>query len=456
MCVMFEGIVWTLRRHWLWVLGVAALVAYVVNVFIFYPGYMSNDSLGHLGQATGIYPVSDLTPPVMTMLWRALIGVTGHVSAMLLFQLGMLWAALLLFGLYVWHMTESRKWSLLPLAIGCLPFVLNISGVIWKDNQMVFALALAVSLTFCSRYISRTAWRLVVLSIAVLFVAYAGLVRYNAIIALVPVLFMVVRAARLQPRVRLQAVAVGAICVIIGALFPLVNIAMKATQSHPVSAIMLDDIVNVASAADITHASQASDLKTGLLRVQQCAAEKRVVLNNFWVCANDDERRIAQFSRYEDVKSLWLHTVAHKPLQYALYRTHTFFLFLFIPEGTTYIWQDGIVANNLGQQVAVPRAGAVVQIYVQNFAYRHFSFLFEAWFWLAAGIALLVCGWRLRKQGHGEVVLLLSMSSIVYILGYLPTGATSDYRYVYWPVVASLFCGVLILIDWLERRKGSI
>ena len=61
---------------------------------VFYPGYMSPDSISHLEQATGVAHLTDWHPPVMTRLWGFLIRVTGHISSMLIFQLVLLVAAI--------------------------------------------------------------------------------------------------------------------------------------------------------------------------------------------------------------------------------------------------------------------------------------------------------------------------------------------------------------------------
>ena len=38
---------------------------------VFYPGYMSPDSISHLEQATGVAHLTDWHPPVITRLWGA-------------------------------------------------------------------------------------------------------------------------------------------------------------------------------------------------------------------------------------------------------------------------------------------------------------------------------------------------------------------------------------------------
>ena len=81
-------------------------------VVIFYPGYMSPDSISHLEQATGVAHLTDWHPPVMTRLWGFLIRVTGYISSMLIFQLTLLVAAMFVLSSLVYRHTRNRAWAL--------------------------------------------------------------------------------------------------------------------------------------------------------------------------------------------------------------------------------------------------------------------------------------------------------------------------------------------------------
>ena len=440
--------------HWSWTLIFIAFIAYLLNILAFYPGYMSNDTIGHLGQAMGVYPVTDLTPPAMTLLWRALIALTDHVSSMLFMQLGMLWAALLLLAYFTWRQTNSKKLSVLPLVIGVLPFIITISGVLWKDNQMVFATLLALAITLCLKYITHSVWRWIMFGVVVMLLWYACLVRYNAIIAMIPVVFLAISQSGYLNGLKMKLIATTVFCALIILSAPAINNLMHAEQRHPVSAVMIDDLVSVLSPDQIRESKEMSpDLKRALLRVQDCANSKKLVLNNFWVCANDADRKVVQFTRYDEVIKQWFSVVTTKPLQYALYRTQTFFMFLFTPEGIAYVWHDGITYNTLGQSVAQPRAGAIMHSYSVDFGYRHFRFLYETWFWLGVTISLLIFVKHLKNEDFRQYVRLLSVSSVLYVVGYWPTGATGDYRYIYWPVLACLFTIVIVVVDQQENLR---
>ena len=75
---------------------------------VFYPGYMSPDSISHLEQATGVAHLTDWHPPVMTRLWGVLIGITSHISSMLIFQLALIVAAMFMLSIIVYRYTRNR------------------------------------------------------------------------------------------------------------------------------------------------------------------------------------------------------------------------------------------------------------------------------------------------------------------------------------------------------------
>lgn len=129
----------------MWFIVALAVLGWLMNVAIFYPGYMSNDSINQLRQALGLDRPIDLFPPIMTIIWGVLIKLTGKISSMLFLQVGMLWTGLCLVAIYVYRHTQSRKLSIAVLGIALLPFIVDISGVIWKGNQMAFALLTVVA-----------------------------------------------------------------------------------------------------------------------------------------------------------------------------------------------------------------------------------------------------------------------------------------------------------------------
>ncbi|HEX6416345.1 MAG TPA: hypothetical protein VFZ62_02355 [Candidatus Saccharimonadales bacterium] len=443
----------SIKQKWYWVLGLLGGVGFIANVLTFYPGYMSNDTLSQLGQALGSQELNDMLPLAMMGLWRLLIAVTGHASAMLFFQLLLLWLGVGLLAVYVFRETGSRKYSLLPFAIGILPVILNISGVVWKDNQMAFALFLACVLILFFKYIHGVYGRIGLLVTSLMLMVYACLVRYNALIAIVPLMFLAFRQSGfIKTRSRQVLASLGMIVVTVSC-FSLMSFAFNSKSSNPVSFVMLDDVVNVTSSGVLGSSSLSPDFKEDIREVQECARSKKMLVNNYWVCANEEQRERFSLSNFSGLKELWMKTLVSNPLDYMLYKTQSYVSFLFPAEGVYYVWQDGIEPNEFGQEVKFERPGEIVGIYVNNFGYKNFHFMYEPWFWLAACIGLFV--YMKKNRNTDSIILLIVSSAALYLLSYFPTGATVDYRFIYWSVLACVTVSILLVVKRINRRPKN-
>lgn len=447
---MYEQIKKQLSENWLSVLIFFALLGLVVNILIFYPGYMNSDGIGQLGQALGRYEITDTMPVAMVALWRLLINITHHPSSILILQLGLLWGALLLLAIFIYRESSSKYNSLTILLLGPLPLIVNISGVVWKDNQMAFSLFLSVIIVLYFKYVPLKKWRFLMLIGALMLIIYAGLVRYNALPALIPLIFLAVANSGLVRSFKYQVLlTIGVLFCVFGAV-KIVNHVMEAKQSNPLAASMLDDISNVASKSDLANAHIAPQLAKDLESIRFCAEEKNNLLNNFWICSNDQQRKDVQYKYYQDIKKEWLRAVLSNPFSYIGYKTESYFAFLFPPANMSFVWQKGIAENDLGQEVKYKRLGDITEIYILNFGYKNFSFLFEPWFWAVMGVGIIVV---VRRTNHPykKYIQFICASSLLYLLSYFPTGATVDYRYIYWPVIASILC--LAIFVFIPKRS---
>ena len=81
--------------------------------------------------------------------------------------------------------------------------------------------------------------------------------------------------------------------------------------------------------------------------------------------------------------------------------------------------------------------------------------LFRMATWLAAAIALFAFGWRRRPSAAGAFVLAASGSALLYVLSYLPLGVASEFRYIYWAVVATAAGAVILLVPRRASDDGG-
>jgi len=422
---------------------------------LFYPGYYSNDSIQQLGQAVSTIPIGDWHPPVMVMMWKLLIGLTGSPASMLLFQLLMFWVANSILGIIIFRLTANKLLSFLPIFAGMLPITIGISGVIWKDVQMSYALVLAtvlILLYVTSKNLNnKKLFKWAVLGSALVLILYAGLLRYNALVAIVPLLYLLVDAAGLFNQWKVKILV--SICIVLTAtgLGSIMNRILDIKQDHPTSSVMLDDIVNVRQPSEINK--NTGVLYETLLDIQKTCKNKKLVINSYWKCANDTNRETISQAYFEELRGYWLQTLASSPLSYMLYRFEAFAIFIFAPNQYLFSYDKPIAPNEFGQSVRYEKASNFLHVYVKEFGYRHFSYLFQAWFWISAAIATFYISLKKLKVYRREVIV-LSLSSLLYIFSYMPVVVAADYRYIFWSVFATLIAALLILLETRALRPS--
>lgn len=448
---MIKRIVDAIGEYWPVVLCVIALLLSILNFITFLPGYMSPDSLDSLAQAMRAKHLDDWHPPILALMWRFLIGLTGTSSSMLVAQLSVWWLSLLTLSLWIYAKTKVKKLSLIPFAIGLAPMTWGVSGVIWKDVLMANALGLAVILVLVLQCASKKWCRIILLSTILLLIGGAFLLRYNVIFAIIPLIYLAFRVyGGAFLRIRTIVASIIIVFVVMGSCSLIIGTIFNVKKTNPVSAIMLDDIIHTRSYVELDDSAVPLPLKDALIKAQSICSEKKVVVNGYIACTDPDAKQQISNYHYQDLRAFWTQSLFTHPFKYISYRIHSFSFFIFAPQNNAYVYQDGIDKNDLGQNVRFKDLGGALRIYVVEFGYRHFSFLFEAWFWLIIAGVFLWYGRRFKETTTYTTMLILS--AVIYIISYAPVVVAADYRYIYWPVVAILISGVVLLTENLKRK----
>lgn len=458
----------TLRSAWqrstLWPWCLAAIAAFCANAAIiaFHPGYLSGDSLDQLGQALGDQPVNDWHPPVMALLWRILIHTTGAISAMAALQARVLWASLWVLARLVWKNTGSRRLSLAMLSVGLAPHVMNSTGVVWKDVHMAYALLAAFAVVLSVRKLpaDRTKVRWALLILAVLFLAYAVLVRKNGFPAVIPVFVMLVLAMWPSPGRRHWLVATGALVAVTAVAGVTVSSATDPVTTLQYAQVPLDDIVHVLTPAEVGPAADkagaSADFRNRLVAAATTCQGERIPADAYFQCfPRDKSKGVTELSGNAHVLvRMWTQQMPKHWQRYTAYRVRVFSKLLF--QGNL-AFQNGSDIDPHDPKPAALASAPVnetlretLQSYVTGFA-RDLPMIFQGWFWLAVGLVLTV---RRRSSRYARELRLLGASSVLYILAYLPTAPQSNFRYVYWPALAGTVALVLILADFAMRRRA--
>ncbi|MGW6391275.1 GtrA family protein [Streptomyces sp. NPDC055103] len=447
---------------WQWYLAaIAAFCAYVVTT-IFHPGYLSVDSVSQLNQALGETPVTDWHPPVMALLWRILIDVTGAFSAMAALQATVLWVSLWLLARLTWKKTGSRGLSLAMLAVGLLPFVVNFTGVVWKDVHMAYALlaVLAIALTARELPADRTKARWVLLAVSVLLLAYTILVRKNAFPAVIPVFILLVLALWPAPGRRRWLVATGALIAVTVGANAGVNAATDPLATRQYAQIPLDDVVHVLPPDQLRAAAEKAGATPvfvkGLLSAAETCDKKNLASDAYFFCYPAGAGDPSSEENAAVLMRMWVDEMPKHWKNYTEYRIRLFAKQLF---QVNYRVQDGTPVDKMSGEPAevlntLPSAQMkhTLTYYVTGFA-RDLPMLFSGWFWLAIALVL-----TLRRQWVGPYtreLRLLGLSTILYIAAYLPTAVQSNFRYVYWPALSLTVAVLLIVSSAVVRRRDE-
>lgn len=414
---------------------------------VFYPGYMSPDSISHLEQATGVAHLTDWHPPVMTRLWGFLIRVTGHISSMLIFQLVLLVAAMFMLSILVYRHTRNRAWALSIYMILLLPNIVNIAGVIWKDVQMAFSLTLAVLLIWFIISSKKSLGRVAmygIVGLTLLLILYAGILRHNALFAVLPILFVLpsLLTKRLHVWSGLACMAAGLI-VTIGAT---AVINQPSEKTHPITAVQLDDIVHVANFDREQHGRWSMYKKIH----DTCRDKTKDIMNSYIICTTAAQREALK-NEHQGVFNDWLLTIVRHPIKYASYRLATFSIFLFPQPERMYIFQSGIEQNQVGAAVKNEYAISGLAAYVKGGAQANIPLIFQPWLYLAVLVFIYYKSGRIREQVQRHFIRAVALSGLIYIVAYFPMAVAVDYRYMYWSVFAAILSGLFTII--LSRSK---
>ena len=435
---MKKGIAYIKSTPWVWLLALC-LGLYGVNIFFVYPGFASEDTLHGLLQAKGLVPVDDWHPLAMTLLLMVFTKLTGATSLVVAAQLLLLWGSLFLFSLVLLRKTNSLYRAIVPLGLGLLPVVAVISGAVWKDVFMAFLLLFGAALLLVLGLVdNRNIRRTLLISVVCVLVA-SSLYRHNALLATVPLFIYTIHTYGRRLSGRGMAAAVGLFVVGVGVLSAGATWVFSVNKTYPVSAVQLDDILAIHRQVDAVEIADPK-LRKLIGEIGNRCSNQGVDINSYIQCT-DAYQKEQILTEHDVLSGTWVSTVARYPVAYIKYRIYTFALFLTAPLDRTYIYESRTLRSD-GENYHLAASDSY-----RHRAYRLLTFelgvssaviLFKPLFWLLSAMAGI--GYIIKKGSVERRVFSLTLfsSAILYIFGYFPTAVATDYRYIYWPVLATL------------------
>ena len=406
----------------------------------FAPGFMSHDSITQYQSALN-QSYSDSHPAIMSYVWHLSLMLVSGPQSLLVLHL-----VLLVIGIFIWQINISNPYlKVLVPSIFFLPWILNFSGVLWKDVGMAFSLLVATGLLFNQK----NSRKLALLSLPFLFYAFA--VRHNAILATAPLIFFA-SLRYLCPRKVLSGLLITATVSVAFwlAVSAITYGLLKAERKHYETLLMGDEIAKIS-------ARTGENLLPWVKRDDLMACTKQPILYERALCfisrGYDVSGSLMTGTPYEETHRLWKNTVLAHPLLSLKMRWDAFLYFLRSPSlAPAYVWQPGIMRNDLNIVLSRPDQAQLMEDYVAKSQNSVLSELFKPYTWLILSIVMLALGTRIQSPVERMQIFALNLSALGCYFSLLAAVPSVDFRYAYWCVIAT---NLSIVIFLAASRRGN-
>lgn len=444
-----------------------AFLSFLVMFLSFYPGLFSPDLSEQLSQATGKMPFNDWHPPLMALIWKLGIFLTGKTSSLFVAEIFIFTLGLLLLSLSGFLTGRfSLFWSIVVVLLPLYAPILIQTGRQWKDQFLTFLLVAAIAALWMSGKKRR---HLGLVLVFVFLASAAMLLRANgvfAIIFLLPLASWRVRQALFESpnsSARMQRISfkrkqlLSLACVIVSFLLvtggykAVIQVAAHPTPTHQVDQILLDDMVNVASVEEINALEISDGFKEHLTSAIVKCADLPKRRNLIWEsCAEPDLVELEDGTRiksgiahyHDEFMTAWIHTIPKHLPRYIGYRFEMFSDFLFNT------WNPSL--ENLETSFN-PKFGTgfnATTAYVNSMANKWVRMLFCAGIYLFINIGTVVVATKNRERlvkDHFLFCFWLSCASIFWLLSQIPIVPVPDYRYAYFSIVATMLALIFLV-----------
>jgi hypothetical protein len=434
---------------------IAAGVGLLATVLILYPGQYPFDSAYQWWQArSGQF--NNQSPVAMTALWWLMLRFTANPATLFCLNLAMFWTGLAL------CFTAVRAHGAVRIALlficGMAPLALVEMAHLLTDAHLAAVLVLATGLAAWGLAEAKRA--ALVASLALLL--YAGVVRYNALAAIIPpgvVIATALSRGRANVwRTRLLA-ATSIVCL------PLVTgVALdRALTTQRVTVwptIALWDLAAVSvDTGTLLLPSYTHGQGLSVDELRETGAFDPTA-NTFLFQATRSGMRDGLLVPYtpEQLRALrrtWIDAMRHHPLAYARHRLRTFRLLVGPHRGPKQAVPYFVSRTRYQDNPPLP---AALDQRLQDRFYAFASTLRPSWMfaalpYLILALVALVVGWKRRDQPVPRLGAAVAGGALLYAVALLPLAPAADLRYLTWPIVAGPLVLALVLFGRSPRES---
>ena len=439
------------QRAWPWLL---ALAGGVFDLTAYWPGQMSFDSAYAWWQARG-GETSTLVPAVFVLAWRACRLLLDGPGLLFALHLVLFWSGLALL-VRALECSATRAAAIM-LAAAFAPVVLILRGHVWTDVGLLAALCFATGALARAHADARRRWLLP----ALLALLYAGLLRHNALPAILPLLgwsaWLAWRGrARAMPVVLTTLAALGAIVGIGRALDAQTDLRVPVWPS-----LAQFDLAAISVASDrmwLPDFMRGPTLDVADLAQAFRPWSNTPMLANTRGGLRDPFMPPMSPAQLATLRSAWFEAIAQEPrawlmhrwrLSRALFGTHARdwpHELVFVDAQTGYRDNPPIARNEGALHRALMRSAHALVA----------TPLLAAWPYLVPGLLAAPFAWRRRREPAGRVGMLVLASAWLYALPLPLIAPAAELRYLGWPCLASMLACALCLFAPASARAARL
>jgi hypothetical protein len=440
----------------------AAALGLAAVLIVFWPGYMSWDSAYQWWQARHDR-FDSVHPPLLAMIWQPMDRIVEGPGGMFALQCTLLWSALALFAA---ALPVRPMWrALIVLGIGLWPPLLGLQPHVWKDLWTLAGFAWALALLAQELRTPHRGWRVG----AVVALVFACAFRHNAITGALPLLGWIAwRALSSRPAGVRRGITLAALTVALaGVVVFLASLPARDGRVRHTEAVW--SVVTLWDAAAVSLAENRlvypPELADPTLTLDELRG-KFAEYSNTTVFETGKLRHSFDGPYTREQRDALQRLALALPTQHtAAYAAHRWRLAQLLygwdraalPDGL--VLMPGLHAYGDNPPLAVER-GALHDRALAGLRVLVDTPLFGGWIYLLVCGGVIALAWRRRGPRHANppdpamralgaaasargLAVAVAASSLMYALPLALVSGSAEFRYLAWPVLATLAALVL-------------